>query len=285
MWNRKYVKLQGITKHRSSTGSESWKLGICLIMEELPTGNLWALPIVPVPQKASQGAYGTAGAGKPGSGDGYFQIPKAWRSCSSLIRWARALCSYNKLLWLGSSLRVCRKKHCSCIPKTSVHIYQGKEQPDHVRSLTKTLKYFHMMHIHPPHRWEAMLRSGTILSEKFSKIQKWGPNCSNIKECKVQQRRCKMEIKEGIMSFAEKSYHGKPMLRLCGHLTSPGSKMVQFSQIRPELITKESSGQGTVPPTAQESSCRGSLHYNWQDLSMVSHQLASEYTKFLQPFR
>lgn len=68
MWNRKYVKLQGITKHRRSTGSESWILGICIIMEELPTGNLWALPIVPVPQKASQRAYGTAiGAGKPGS--------------------------------------------------------------------------------------------------------------------------------------------------------------------------------------------------------------------------
>lgn len=67
MWNRKYVKLQGIAKHRSSTGSESWILGICIIMEELPTGNLWALPIVSVPQKASQGAYETAGAGKPGS--------------------------------------------------------------------------------------------------------------------------------------------------------------------------------------------------------------------------
>lgn len=67
MWNRKYVKLQGITKHRSSTGSESWILGICIIMEELPTGNLWALPIVPVPQKASQRPYGTPGAGKPGS--------------------------------------------------------------------------------------------------------------------------------------------------------------------------------------------------------------------------
>lgn len=144
------------------------------------------------------------------------------------------------------------------------------------------------MHIHPPHRWEVMLRSdtmdkGSFLRQEFSKTQKCSPNCSNIRECKVHQRRCEMEIKKGIMSFAEKNHTmANPCSDSVGIWLPPGRKMVQFSQIRrQELISKESSGQGTVPPTAQESSCRGSLHYNLQDLSMVSHQLAFRVGSFL----
>lgn len=237
MWNRKYVKLQGTAKHRSSTGSESWILGICIIMEELPTGNFWALPIVPVAPKRFTDSLWDSWSRKAWQhgGDGCAQASKTWRSCSSLSRWARALWRYNKLLWFGSGFRACRKKHCSCIPKTNVHVYYDREQIDDVSSLTTAMKYFHVMHIHPPHRWEVMLRSdtmdkGNFLSEEFSKTQKCSPNCSNIRECKVQQGRCKMEIKEGIMSFAEQIRPWQTHAQTLWAFDFPhGRKLVQFS--------------------------------------------------------
>lgn len=164
MWNRKYVKFQGVKNTGAAQDLSPGSRGFVIMMEEQPPGNSWALPVVSVLCGCFTQCLWCNKAWQ--HGDGCAQAPKAWRPCSGLIRrCARAPRRYKKLVLFESGLRACRKKHCRYISKTNLYIrcaQESGEHPDDMRSFTTAITYFHMMHIHSPYRWEVMLRSNTV---------------------------------------------------------------------------------------------------------------------------
>lgn len=124
MWNRKYVKLQGVKNTGATRVPSPGSCGFVIIMEEQPPGNLWALPTMSVPSGCfTQSLWDSYCKKTWQRGDGCAQAPS--RPHSGLIRrCARDPCRNNKPVWFESGLRACRKKHCSCISKTNLHVHR-----------------------------------------------------------------------------------------------------------------------------------------------------------------